>query len=172
MLAPAEAEVAVDEGRLDELHDMLLRATADHDDAPRNLLARVGRRLTTADLANLTPRPLVALRLLAAGALDAAWQVLRDNAVGVVDESFDVATSYGARRTSWRLPLNTLVEPPKVYAWLPGLRDPRYDAPDPAYDITDLVTAAVRLDELWWDGPRLVFAGSAYSEAMSRSWSI
>jgi hypothetical protein len=63
--------------------------------------------------------------------------------------------------TSARLPLATRVEPPEVYAWLPGFRDPRYGAPDAAYAVSDLVKASVRLDEAWWDGTVLELGGRA-----------
>lgn len=160
---PSFTDAAVG-GRLGDLHGMLLELTRDHDEAPRDLLAGVGERLRDLDVdgEGLTPRPLVALRLLAADALDAAWLVLQDNAIGVVEEAFRQSTSSGVRRTSRRLPLITRVEPPHVYAWLPGFRDPRHGAPDAAYDITALVTPRVRLDEMWWDGATLVLAGSAH----------
>jgi hypothetical protein len=157
-----DAEQAVIDGRLDDAHDLLMRAAAASESPERHVLHAVHGRLEGVPLDDLSPRPLVALRLVAAAAYDAAWQVLRDNAVGVVDEDFDVATSSGARRTSWRLPLTTLVEPPTVFAWLPGFRDPRYDAPESAYDVTDRVTLAMHLDEMWWDGPKLTLAGSAF----------
>lgn len=155
---PADAAA----GRLREVHDQLVLATADHDAPPRELLASVAEQLTDDGGKSLRPRERVAIRLLRAGAIDAAWAVLQDNGVGVTTEELRANTSAGAPRTAWRLPLSTCIEPPSVFAWLPGFRDPRFDAPDDAYDITDLVTAAVRLDEMWWDGPRLVLAGTAY----------
>lgn len=158
----AALAAAADEQRWDDVHELLMRATADHDDPPPQLLNDVTHRLRDQDLAGLQPRPLVALRLLAAGEIDAAWAVLQDNAVGNIDEDFHANTSAGARRTAWRLPLQTCVDPPSVFAWLPGFRDPRYDAPESAYDITDLVTVRARLDELRWDGDVLELAGSAY----------
>lgn len=160
------ADDAIADGRLDDLHEALMRAAVVEATPPLEDLTVLQRQLGAASYDGLGPRPVVALRLLADGALAAAWEVLRDNAVGVVDETFDVATSSGARRTSWRLPLTTLVEPPSVYAWLPGFRDPRFDTNESAYDITDLVSVALRLDEMWWDGPRLLLAGSAYLRHM------
>jgi hypothetical protein len=154
------AEAAVD--RLRAAHDRLVLATADHDTAPRRLLAAVAAELPDDGGTSLRPRERVAIRLLRAGAFDAAWAVLRDNGVGVTTEELRANTSAGVRPTAWRLPLSTLVEPPRVFAWLPGFRDPRLTAPDEAYDVSDLVTVALRLDELWWDGPRLALAGSAY----------
>jgi hypothetical protein len=149
---------------LDELHSRLLEQAVRAETAPAPLLADAAAALVDVDLdaAGLAPRPLVALRLVHAHAYEAAWLVLRDNATGVVAEQFGQSTSSGAARTAPRLPLTTRIEPPCVYAWLPGFRDPRLDAPDSAYDITALATPRVRLDELWWDGPRLVLAGIAY----------
>ena len=68
-------------------------------------------------------------RLLRDDALDAAWEVLIDNATGVVDEAYDASTATGAARTSPRLPLLTRIEAGTVFAELPGFRDPRYAAP-------------------------------------------
>jgi hypothetical protein len=148
---------------LRELHDMLVVTTGDRPTAPHDLLADVARALPAEDDApRLPPRARVVMRLLRAQAFDAAWLVLQDNAVGVVEEAQRTSTSSGAPLTAWRLPLITKVEPPLVFAWLPGFRDPRFAAPDDAYDITDTVTAAVELEELWWDRGRLVLAGSAY----------
>jgi len=152
-----------DAGRVRELHDRLVLATADHDQPPRDLLAAAAGELPADCDTGLRPRERVAIRLLGAGALDAAWAVLQDNAVGVTTENLRTSTlSQGAPRTAWRLPLLTYVEPPRVFAWLPGFRDPRFAAGDDAYDITDLVRPMVRLEELWWDGPMLVLAGTAY----------
>jgi hypothetical protein len=155
---------AAEEGRLDELHQQLLAATVDHDDAPAEVLVDVAARLRRIDIekAGLAPRALVVMRLLAAGAVDAAWLVVRDNAVGVVEESFGASTSSGARRATRRFPFIARPEPPDVYAWLPGLHDPRLAAPESAYDITTLVTARVRLDEMWWHGRVLVLGGMGY----------
>jgi len=158
-------------GRLADLHVALLCATAQCSDAPTLLLRRLGDRLQSLDIEaeELPIRQLVVMRLLAAGAADAAWLVLQDNAVGVVPESFGRSTSSGAPRTARRLPLTTLVEPPRVYAWLPGLRDPRHGAPESAYDVTDLVTLRARLDELWWERDALVLAGSAHLRHIAAS---
>lgn len=128
------------------------------------MLRRLGARLRTIHLEaeDISIRALIVMRLLAAGSCAAAWAVLLDNATGVVEPSFGQSTSSGARRTARRLALTTRVDPPQVFAWLPGLRDPRYDAPEPAYDITELVTLRVRLEEMWWDRHGLVLAGTAF----------
>lgn len=160
MVDPAVLVDAARSGRVGELHDQLVLATLDFDEAPRDLLQLVTTYLPRGDT-NLPPRAAVAMRLLHAGAYDAAWAVILDNAVGVVEQTLRTSTSSGARRTAEPLPLATLVEPPEAYAWLPGFRDPRYKAPDAAYRITDSVTASVRLDEAWWDGTVLVLAGLA-----------
>lgn len=151
-------------GSLAGLHEHLLRLTVDVEAAPTSVLRGIGARLRTIDLdaEQLPIRALVVLRLLAAGSCEAAWALLLDNATGVVEQSFGQSTSSGARRTARRLPLTTRIEPPRVFAWLPGLRDPRHDAPEAAYDITDRVTLRTRLEEVWWDRRGLVLAGTAF----------
>lgn len=156
-------------GSLGELHDQLLRAAVETDEPPQPLLSQVSAELRDVDDAELPPRPLVALRLIAARAYDAAWLVLKDNAQGVVTESFGQNTLSGELPSSSRLPLTTKVEPPLVYAWLPGFRDPRHGAPDAAYDVTHLATPRVHLEEMWWDGPALVLAGTAWLRHLSTS---
>jgi hypothetical protein len=155
-----EAVEAAGAGRLTELHDLLVAETASYDDPPYDLLSAVADAMTDSD-EKLTPRVAVAIRLLDAGALDAAWAVIRDNAIGVVTRTVRTSTSSGARPTEARLPLATFVEPPRVYAWLPGFRDPRFAAPDAAYDMTDAVGASVRLDEAWWEAAVLHLCGRA-----------
>lgn len=160
-MSGAEAIVAAaTTGRLTELHDLLVQETTTAEDAPRALLEQVADAMGDTE-EKLAPRVAVAIRLLDARAVDAAWAVVRDNAVGVVTRTVRTSTSSGARPTEERLPLATFVEPPTVFAWLPGFRDPRYGAPDGAYDVTDAVTASVRLDEAWWEGSLLQLAGRA-----------
>jgi hypothetical protein len=157
---PSDLVNAARDGQFVDVHDALLQATATHHAAPHDLLGEVGEALAGDDR-RLPPRARVALRLMRAGALEPAWLVLQDNAVGFVERTLRAGTMAGGRPTSPKLPLTTWIEPPNVYAWLPGFRDPRWSAPDAAYDVTDLVTASVRLDEMWWDGYVLVLAGLA-----------
>lgn len=112
--------------------------------AAADLLGELPSRVEDA----LPPRPRTVFRLLRVGALDAAWLVLVDNATGLVEEPFKASTSSGAIRTAWRLPLITRIEPPKIFADLPGFRDPRFNPPDDCYDITTSVRLRHQLDEI------------------------
>lgn len=154
------------------LHDGMMRATHGVDTAPQDcltaaaeLLARVPAEVVDA----LSPRPRTALRLLRAGASLAAWEVLADNATGVVEEPYDAATATGAARTSPRLPLLTTVEAGLVFAELPGFRDPRFAAPEECYDITSLVRLKHQLDELLVTGSDLVLSGWAALDVLTAS---
>jgi hypothetical protein len=140
-------------GRSDlrDLHLLLTRATPLATDPPRSSLAtaaRLAAALPSSAADSLPPRPRTVFRLLRAGALDAAWAVLIDNASGVVEEPARASTSSGSPRATWRLPLLTKVEAPQVFADLPGFRDPRYDAPDDCYDITGRLSLHHGLDGL------------------------
>ncbi len=84
----------------------------------------------------------VAVRLLEQGCPDAARSVTRHRVA--------------------RQPLFTMVRDGAVFAWLPGFDDPRVQAPDAAYDISDLVTARAAIDDVRLTGRRLVLGGHAY----------
>lgn len=147
-LAALRPSVSAD---LRDLHALLMRATPLVDEPPRASLAAAAglvAELPSEVLAGLAPRPRTVFRLLLAGAVDAAWVVLIDNATGVVEEPFAGSTSSGATRKAWRLPLLTRIEPPKVFADLPGFRDPRFSAPEDCYDITAGVRLRHQLDEI------------------------
>jgi hypothetical protein len=136
---------------LTDIHQWLMQATPSATAPPLHLLA-----LATALLAELPSevadglpaRPRTVFRLLRAGQPVAAWHVLAENAVGVVDRAFAAATATGAARASSRLPLLTRVEAPMVFAELPGFRDPRYAAPDECYDLTDRIALRLRVEEI------------------------
>jgi hypothetical protein len=130
------------------LHDALVRAASTSTEPPTASLQVAAGLLTdeVADKVSRTPpRERVALRLLANEMYGAAWQVLRDTAAA------------GAKKP----PLVTVIESPRVFADLPGFRDPRVNAAEGCYDITDAVTLAVRLDEVWLDGDVIQLGGSA-----------
>jgi hypothetical protein len=114
----------------------------------------------------MAPRPRTVFRLLHAGAPEAAWEVLIDNATGVVAEPTRASTSSGAPRTSWRLPLLTQVEGSTVYADLPGFRDPRYGVNDDCYDISDRIRVRHGVDEIAFDGAVVTIGGWAVLEAL------
>jgi hypothetical protein len=149
--------------QLAALYDELLGATADGDDPPASRLRSAGDVALAADgdaVESLPPRARVVMRLLRAGENDAAWLVVIDSATGVVARTFRASTSSGADRTDWALPLLTCVDPPHVYAELPGFRDPRYAAPDSAYEIGDAIVLRCHVDEVV-PGDLAVFAGWA-----------
>ena len=109
---------------------------------------------------SLPTRARVVMRLLRRDYPDAAWAVLLDSATGVVSRAFHATTSSGAGRADWPLPLLTSIEPPNIYAELPGFRDPRYGAPDDAYDIGSAIKLRCHVDEVA-SGRRPMFAGWA-----------
>lgn len=151
------------------LHEVLLRATPLTADPPELILAAVADLvggLSSESIDAMAPRPRTVFRLLRAGAPVAAWQVLIDNATGVVEESFHASTATGAARTAWRLPLLTRLEPPRVFADLPGFRDPRYDAPEDCYDITPVVRLRHELDEVVVAGSVVTFGGWCTSDPL------
>jgi hypothetical protein len=154
------------------LHQSLLRATSRSEHAPMASLAAAADLLEAcgADVVDvMSPRPRTAFRLLLAGGPAAAWAVLIDSATGVVEDSFHASTATGAARTSPRLPLLTVVEAPKVFADLPGFRDPRFGAPDDCYDLTDIVRLRQHLDEIAIVDGAITFGGWAALDALTTS---
>jgi hypothetical protein len=159
----ASAGTAPARSDIESVYAALLGATADPESAPISLLAKAIGLLSAADgslVESLAPRTRVAVRLLRSGAAEAAWLVLIDSATGVVPRAFRAGTSSGADRIEWALPLLTAVEPPHVYADLPGFRDPRYGAPDGAYEIGDAIRLRGEVDEVI-AGPQPKLAGWA-----------
>ncbi|HEX3898091.1 MAG TPA: hypothetical protein VHW74_02890 [Mycobacteriales bacterium] len=147
----ASAGTAPTKDDVERAYEVLLGATADSELAPFPFLATAIGLVGAAEVSvveSLPPRAMVALRLLRAGAAEAAWAVLLDNATGVVKRPFRASTSSGAERTEWVLPLLTAIESPHVYADLPGFRDPRYSAPDAAYEIGDAIKLRCQIDEV------------------------
>jgi hypothetical protein len=149
---------------LRDLHALLMRATPLLNEPPSATLVEAGDLVAALPgevVDGLPPRPRTVFRLLLAGAVDAAWAVLIDNATGVVAEPLNASTSSGATRKAWRLPLLTRIEPPRVFADLPGFRDPRFGAPDDCYDITAGVRLRHHLDEVRIEGGIATFGGWA-----------
>jgi hypothetical protein len=147
----AGATPDVEKATLAAAHDVLRAVTGTTDDEPTSLLeaaAGCARRAGEAVVESLAPRPRVALRLLRAGALSAAWLVIVDNATGYVSRDFRASTSSGADRTEWPLPLLTAIEPPKVFADLPGFRDPRYAVADDLFEIGAGLKLRCHVDEV------------------------
>ncbi len=149
LVAASSAEL--DKTALLTLHDVLRAAAGAAEDRPQRLLDRAAERLAGAEhdvVESLAPRPRVVMRLLRADASAAAWTVIVDNATGAVSREFRASTSSGADRTEWPLPLLTAVEPPDVYAELPGFRDPRYGVPDELYEIGSAIRLRCHVDEV------------------------
>jgi hypothetical protein len=158
------------QAQLRELHQLLIRATPLTEAAPEPSLVAAKALLERFDPAScdaMPPRPRTVFRLLRHGVLDAAWEVLIDNATGVVNEPFNASTATGAARTAWRLPLLTRIEPPLVFADMPGFRDPRYGAPDECYDITRIIRLRQQLDELVVEGATVSLGGWAALDALT-----
>jgi hypothetical protein len=163
-LAGPSSGLRAQRAELRALHDLLARAAVLLEWPPQELAARLGELVGAASapaVAALAPRPRIVLRLVAAGAADAAWLVLRDNAAGLVAAPRRQATAAGAPRASGRRPLRVLVEAPRVFARLPGFRDPRHAAPDHCYDVSDAVTIRHQLDEAGFRDGVLTLAGWA-----------
>jgi hypothetical protein len=118
---------------------------------------------------SLAPKPRTAVRLVRAGCLDAAWAALCEAAIGVVADPFRAATATGAGRATGRRPLRALLEPPAVYARLPGFRDPRFAAPDSCYEIADTVKLRHEVDEVAVIDGRLMLAGWAALDIVDAS---
>jgi hypothetical protein len=168
----ADGSRAQQQAMLREVHELLMRATPMSTQPPLSSLTIASEVLDAFPVEvadSMAPRPRTVFRLLRAGALDATWDVLIDNATGVVAEPVHTATSSGALRTAWRLPLLTRIEAPTVYADLPGFRDPRYAAADDCYDITDRVRLRHGVDEISFDGTAVTIGGWAVLEALVTS---
>jgi hypothetical protein len=169
-LAPVIAAGA-EPDQLKQLHEVLIRSAGSAVEMPAALLSAATAAIgdLPAELLERLPiRPRVALRLLRAGVPQAAWAVLSDNAVGVVDAPIRTTTSSGAPRTAWRLPLLTAIEAPTVYADLPGFRDPRWSPPDACYDIGAGIRLKAHLDEATL-GRALEFGGWAALDVVASS---
>jgi hypothetical protein len=150
--------------RLRDLYQLLIRAAASTSATPVASLATAADLLSDFDptvVDAMKPRPRAVFRLLRAAATDAAWGVAAESAVGVIDDGFRSSTATGARRTAWPLPLLTRIDGDTVYAALPGFRDPRFDAPDDCYEITDLIRLRPTLDDIEIAGDEVTFGGTA-----------
>jgi hypothetical protein len=179
-LTPADASAQLDElvaaatpdaekSTLAAAHDLLRAVSGTTDAEPTQLLeaaAAYAGRADEAAVESLAPRIRVAMRLLRANALSAAWVVIVDNATGFVPRSFRGSTSSGADRTEWPLPLLTSVEPPNVFADLPGFRDPRYGLADGLFEIGSAMKLRCHVDEVA-AGRRPVLAGWAALDVLT-----
>lgn len=151
---------------------------AAHDSVLAAVVNPEGCRLESADFAALRravaglsaeqlrrgvpPRIRVFFRLVQGGFFEPARQLAADNAVGVVaprTRSFRWAGGKGAPR---KLPLPTVICDGKVFAFLPGFRDPRWSVPNDIYDVSESAWLRGTLQFMQVDGTEWVLAGSAY----------
>ncbi|MGI8677842.1 MAG: hypothetical protein ACR2LX_03980 [Jatrophihabitans sp.] len=148
------------------VHEAAIHAVAADDAFPeeqlRELAAAVSASAPAGVEDGLAPRVGVFVRLLRHGALRPAWMLAEENSAGQVAPSRASSTHAGPARTGVRLPLVTVLEGGRVYAWLPGFRDPRWRVPDDVYDISEHVRLTVGLDEARIRGGRLELGGYAY----------
>jgi hypothetical protein len=150
----AKADRRVRRALLRDLHDLLMAAAPGLTDPPHRALLLVADTLRAAPpdaVMALVTRRRVVMRLLRSGAVEAAWEVLLDNAAAA-----DVSVP-----RSRRLPLVTRVEGARAFADLAGFRDPRYAAPDDCYEITNRLRLGYELEELEVSGATVTIGGWA-----------
>lgn len=151
---------------LGSLHEQVIRGAAAGDQLPEAELRELADAITasvpvgTED--GLAPRVRVFVRLLRHGALGPAWSLAEENSAGRVLPSTASSTYSGSRRTAVALPLVPVYDGGRVYAWLPGFRDPRWALPDDVYDISDQVGLSATLDSARIVAGRLQLDGYAY----------
>jgi hypothetical protein len=125
-----------------------LRAAAREDrvratpEVVERLAAALRDRGLTTDEHRLSIHARTAVRLLEAAAPTSAWLT--------------------AIHQVTRQPLVTLVEEGRVYAWLPGFRDPRVGAPDWVYEITDRIVVRCAVEDVRWESEACVIGGWAH----------
>jgi hypothetical protein len=133
---------------LTAVYDLFLSAGRSIVDLPPDLLPEMREALAGDDARTwnaLNNRPRTAFRLVAAGHYEAARAVLAEAAwTAKVDPAF------------------VHVDGGQVFAWLPGFRDVRFDAPDSCYDISDGVGLSATVDAAHLTRERLLLGGTAY----------
>lgn len=151
---------------LRDSHDTVVQLTSEGDDLPMDRLTelaaavRAGVPEGTED--RLPPRVRTLIRLLRREAFEPAWILAHDNAAGVVRPNRARSMWAGGSFASPRLPLPTVVDNGRAYAWLPGFRDPRWDVPDDVYDIDGEVVLRSSLDQVLLHGRELRLSGGGY----------
>lgn len=149
-----------------DVHDAVMQLTADSEqiraDELAELAAAVRAHVPEHIEGGLNPRLRVFVRLLRVGALEPAWTLAHDNASGVVRPSRATSMWAGGSFLNSRLPLPTRVVDGRVYAWLPGFRDPRWNVPDEVYDIDADVVLRNQLEVVTVSGTSLRLVGSGY----------
>ncbi len=167
-LAPREALKALHAVLREQVVGAVVRAAAEGEQAPLAELAALAattrEHLPEGTEDSLGPRVGILVRLLREDALEAAWMLGRDNASGVVRPERTTSMWAGGSYLSSELALPTRVDPDgRVYAWLPGFRDPRWSVPDEVYDIGQFVVMRGVLDLVTIDVSGVVrLRGSAF----------
>lgn len=143
---------------------------ADETVAPGlDAVAAVVREMVPRGAENPLPtRDRVFIRLLRADGLEPAWTLAEDNAAGVAPRPRAGVTWAGGPELSAAPPsVPTMIENGRVFAWLPGFRDPRWGVPDDVYEITGRVDLRVLLERASLTRERLLLAGSAYLNVLT-----
>ena len=84
----------------------------------------------------------------AAGAAEAAWLVIVDNATGAVPSRVSSRDLVRSRSHGLAAAVADSVEPPNVYAELPGFRDPRFGLSDELFEIGGAIKLRCHVDEV------------------------
>jgi hypothetical protein len=165
-LPPDERDEALRTLLRTDVHDAVMQLTVDSDEMLLDDLRELGELIRTSvpdDTENRLPvRVRVFVRLLRRGAYEPAWTLAHDNASGVVRPTRATSMWAGGSFLTSRLPLPTHLEDGRVYAWLPGFRDPRYGVPDDVYAIDSDVVLRGDVDLAELRGPSLRLYGTAY----------
>lgn len=149
-----------------DIHDAVMQLTVDSDEVLLDELRELGELIRTSvpdgTEDRLPVRVRVFVRLLRRGAVEPAWTLAHDNASGVIRPTRATSMWAGGSFLTSRLPLPTHLENGRVYAWLPGFRDPRYGVPDDVYAIDADVVQRGDLDLVQLRGRSLRLYGTAY----------
>jgi hypothetical protein len=149
----AAPDTAAQGRELIKVYELLLTDGASYPELPTGLIDALRRALGTVPARawdQLNTRPRTAYRLIAAGEDVAAWELLTEGVRLARD---------GVERME---PAHVHVDGGRVFAWLPGFRDPRFGVPDECYELTDDVKLRSRVDTAELTADSLTLAGTAY----------
>lgn len=168
-VAAARALPAPEQGKAFErllriqAHDPVMALTVEHEQPVlaelAELAAVVREHVPQHAESKLAPRLRIFVALLRRDALEPAWTLAHDNASGVLRPTRAPSMWAGGSYVKSRSPLTTVIEDGRVYAWLPGFRDPRWHVPDDVYDIGTDVVLRSRLDLALTDDDALTLSG-------------
>jgi hypothetical protein len=135
------------------VYDLLLTDGASYPALPSAMMESLRESLRNAEPSvwnELNTRPRTAFRLIAAGEDVAAWELLTEGVRLAGD---------GVEKVE---PAHVHVDGERVFAWLPGFRDPRFGVPDDCYELSDDVKAKARIDTAELTPETLTLAGTAF----------